>query len=95
MTGQPEKRSDNQLPLAKHPSRLVVLWAFDKGEDGELVPAWDAREMPDERRAVMQAKQIEHLHAGVICWAREANSASGDYGQSEVLYQHGSIPDLD
>ena len=84
-----------QLPVAKLPSRLVVLWAFDRTGDGELVPAWDAREMPDERRAVVTAKEIARRHAGVICWSREADIATGDYGPSEVLYKHGAIPDLD
>ncbi len=51
--------------------------------------------MPDERRAIARAKEIAGLHAGVICWARVADLAAGDYGPSEVLYQHGSIPDLD
>jgi hypothetical protein len=88
--------SDSQLATAKPgPSRLIVLWAFDKGEDGELVPAWDAREMPDERRAILAAKGLAHRHAGVIAWVREANLGEGEYGPSEVLYQHGTIPDLD
>jgi hypothetical protein len=87
--------STGVLPITKLPAKLVVLWAFDRGEDGELVPAWDAREMPDERRAIATAQQIAHLHAGVIAWSREANPAAGEFGPSEVLYRHGSIPDLD
>lgn len=86
---------DGQLPVAKTPARLIVLWAFDRTDEGELVPAWDAREMPDERRAVARAKEITGLHAGIICWAREADLVVGDYGPSEILYRHGSIPDLD
>lgn len=87
--------ADAGLPTPKLPPKLIVLWAFDRDDDGELVPAWDAREMPDERRAVQRAREIAHLHAGVICWAREANLASGEYGPSEILYRHASIPDLD
>lgn len=87
--------ADAGLPTPRPLPKLVVLWAFDLGEDGELVPAWDAREMPDERRAVAKAKEIAKLHAGVICWSRTADPASGEYGASEVLYQHGGIPDLD
>jgi len=86
---------EGQLPVTKLSSRLIVLWAFDLGEDGELLPAWDAREMPDERRAINAAKDLARRHAGVICWARDANPAEGNYGPSEVLYQHGKIPDLD
>jgi hypothetical protein len=83
-----------QLPVAV-PTKLVVLMAFDQDKDGNLRPAWDAREMQSADRAVRKAKDIAHLHAGVIAWSREANIALGDYGQSEVLYQHGLIPDLD
>ena len=28
-----------QLPMQKLEVKLIVLWAFDRGEDGELVPA--------------------------------------------------------
>jgi len=75
--------------------KLIVLWAFDRGEDGELHPAFEAREMPDERRAMTKARELSHHHEGVIAWSREANAAEGDYGPSEVLFQHGAIPDLD
>lgn len=83
-----------QLPVAV-PTKLVVLMAFDKDADGNLLPAWDAREMQSADRAIRTAKDIAHLHAGVIAWIREANIALGDYGQSEVLFQQGLIPDLD
>ena len=83
-----------QLPVAK-PAKLVVLMAFDRGENGELQPAFEAREMPSEERAVRTAKEIASRHAGVIAWMRDANLALGDYGQSEELYRSGDIPDLD
>jgi hypothetical protein len=87
--------STGRLPIAKPPDKLIVLWAFDRGHDGELLPAWDAREMPDERRAVQRAREIAHPHAGVIAWSREVNPAIGEYGPSQVLFRHGAIPDLD
>jgi hypothetical protein len=74
--------------------KLIVLCAFDRDEEtGELVAAFEPREMPDERRAVLAAKEMSRRHA--ITWAREADLRLGEYGWSEVLYQHGSIPDLD
>ena len=33
-------------------TKLIVLLAFDRGDDGELLPSFEPREMPDERRAV-------------------------------------------
>jgi hypothetical protein len=75
---------------------LVVLCAFDKDtETGDLVPAFEPREMPDESRAIAAAKELSRKHAGVITWKREADLRLGEYGWSEVLYQAGQIPDLD
>lgn len=89
------QHSTGVLPQPKLPSKLIVLWAFDRDEDGALQPAFEAREMPDERRAVAAAKLLSHQHAGVVTWSREANPATGEYGPSEVLFQHGAVPDLD
>lgn len=32
-------------------TKLIVLWAFDRSEDGELGPAFEPREMQYEERA--------------------------------------------
>jgi len=42
--------STGVLPQQKLKPKLMVLWAFDRGEDGELHPAFEAREMPDGER---------------------------------------------
>ena len=85
-----------QLPEAKSgKTKLIVLMAFDKTEDGELLPAFEAREMPDERRAIQTAKELSRRHDGVIAWSRDANPALGEFGISEELYRAGEIPDLD
>ncbi len=85
-----------QLPEPKdRVKRLVVLMAFDKDPDtGDLLPAFEARDMPDERRAVTTAKEMARRHDGVITWVREANLRLGECGWSQVLFQHGSIPDM-
>lgn len=76
-----------QLPEPKEGvKRLVVLMAFDKDPDtGDLLPAFEAREMPDERRAVTTAKEMARRHDGVITWVREADLSLGEYEWSEVL----------
>lgn len=85
-----------QLPEVKSAkTKLIVLMAFDSTEDGELLPAFEAREMPDERRAVATAKELARRHAGVIAWKRDADPAAGEFGPSEELYRAGEIPDLD
>ena len=88
--------STGQAPEPKAPpTKLIVLCAFDRDEEGTLQPAFEPREMPDERRAVVTAKEMAKRHTGVITWSREANPAIGEYGPSEVLFQAGEMPDLD
>jgi hypothetical protein len=84
--------STGVLPQQKLKPKLIVLWAFDRGEDGELHPAFEAHEMPDELRAISKARELSHQHGGVIAWCREADPAEGDYGPSAVLFQHGPHP---
>ena len=83
-----------QLPVATK-TKLIVLLAFDKGEDGTLQPAFEAREMPDEARAIRTAREMAHRHAGVITWSRDANLALGDFGPPVELFRDGDVPDLD
>ncbi|MBN9307220.1 MAG: hypothetical protein BGO82_07795 [Devosia sp. 67-54] len=84
-----------QLPVPKLAARLVVLVAFDRDDGGTLRPAFEPREMPDERRAIAAARMLSHAHAGVVAWARDANVAEGEYGPPEVLYQAGDVPEMD
>lgn len=88
-------QSTGTLPGPKLAAKLIVLCAFDQDEEGTLQPAFEPREMQDERRAVSLAREMAHRHAGVITWSREANKSLGDYGPSEVLFQSGDVPDLD
>ena len=82
-------------PEPKLASKLIVLAVFDRDEEGILHPAFEPREMPDERRAVATAQMMALRHAGVIAWSRTANPAAGDYGPSQILFQSGDLPDLD
>jgi hypothetical protein len=85
-----------QLPEAKPgKTKLVVVMAFDRGEDGELLPAFDPREAQSEHRAIRQAKDLATRHVGVIAFSRDADFKMGDYGPSVELYRHGDVPDLD
>jgi hypothetical protein len=77
------------------PTKLIVLLAFDKGEEGDLVPAFEAREMRDEGTAIRTAKDLSKRHAGVITWSRSADLVNGEFGEPVVLFQHGDVPDLD
>lgn len=83
-----------QLPIAA-PSKLIVLMAFDRDDEGVLRPAFEAREMPDEQRAVRVAKGLAHRHDGVIAWSRSARLDIGEFGEPTELYRAGEVPDMD
>lgn len=74
---------------------LIVLAAFDRNEDGELVPAFDARETLDADQTRRRAALIKDRHAGVIAWTRQADPDVGEFGPPEVLVRYGEVPEMD
>lgn len=76
-------------------SKLIVLAAFDKNDDGELVPAFEARQVETAERAIREARKITGDHAGVVAWSRDADPSVGEYGPPDILFQHGEIPDME
>ena len=77
------------------PGKLIVLVAFDRNDDGELQPAFEPREMRDERRARQAALEMKDRYAGVIAWVRDADPALGEFGAPEVLAVYGEVPDME
>jgi hypothetical protein len=71
-------QSTGVLSEPKLLSKLVVLCAFDRDEEGVLQPAFEPRAMPAERRAITLARTLSHSHTGVITWSREANPSVGE-----------------
>ena len=51
--------------------------------------------MLSEERAVSLAKEMATYHAGVITWTRSVRPDEGIFGEPEVLFQHGDVPELD
>ena len=45
------KMSDDDLPPTKHP-KLIIVVVFDRGEDGELFPAFGPAEQENEEQAI-------------------------------------------
>lgn len=75
--------------------RLIVVMAFDRDGEGELQPAFEPREMQSEEQARARARLLALDHAGVIAWARDAHPDTGDYGEPEVLFQSGDVPEME
>lgn len=74
---------------------LIVLAAFNENDEGELLPAFEPRQVDNKLKAKMNAQAIAHLHAGVIAWSRSADLINGEFGDPEVIYQHGKIPEME
>jgi len=85
-----------QTPITKMPT-LIVLLAFKPGENGDLQPAFEPREMQSEERAIREAKIMagSGQFAGVIAWSREARPDIGEYGEPEILFQDGDAPTME
>jgi len=88
------QQSTGQEPVTKL-SALHVVMAFDKDEDGNLLPAFDAMQMPSEHAASTRARMIANDHAGVIAWTRPADPDLGIYGDATVLFKSGEVPDME
>lgn len=85
---------DNFLEKRRLP-KLIVVAAFDRADDGELVAAYGPEQQQSEERAVRVAKSLATKHAGVIAWSREANPALGEYGEPAILFQAGDVPEME
>ncbi len=77
------------------PVRLIVVMAFSRSHEGELVPAFEAMQFEVEDRAIRSARNLAGKHVGVMAWAREAPPDTGEYGQPNVLFQSGEVPDME
>lgn len=86
--------SDHVLPGQKKP-KLIVVVAFDRGEDGEMFTAFGPADQQSEDRAIRTAKALASMHVGVIAWSRDADPALGDYGPPTVLFTSGEVPDME
>lgn len=88
------QQSTGQPPVQKA-TTLIVLAAFERDEEGELRPAFEAQQMPSEHAAVQRAKLMSRSYAGVIAWKRPARPDEGEFGEAEVLYTAGDVPDME
>jgi len=77
------------------PVRLVVVMAFDRSDEGEIVPAFEAMQFDSEERALRSARELAGKHDGVLAWARDAEPDVGEYGPPTVLFQSGQVPDME
>lgn len=79
------------------PTKLIVYLAFVRDEEGELQPAFEAREAQSEGAAKQQARLLwsSGQYAGVLAWVRSADLILGEFGEPEVLFQEGETPEME
>ncbi len=77
------------------PVRLVVVMAFDRNDNGELIEAFDPMAFETEGRAIRAAQALDGKHVGVVAWSREAQPDIGEYGEPVIIFQSGEIPDME
>jgi hypothetical protein len=57
--------------------KLIVLAAYSKTDDGDLLPAFEPRQIETEEKAMRIARTMAGEYAGVIAWSRDADIALG------------------
>lgn len=74
--------------------KLIILQAFNKDENADLVPAFQARTMKTEEIAISEAKSISDDYASVVVWTRDFTPIGLERSTPKVLFQSGLIPIL-
>jgi hypothetical protein len=79
------------------PTKLIVYLAFARDEEGELQPAFEAREAQSEDAAKQQARLLwsSGKYAGVLAWWRSADLVNGEFGEPVILFQEGEVPEME
>jgi hypothetical protein len=77
------------------PAKLIVVIAFEDDGDGGPRPAFEPREFQSENRARTEAGSLVNTYPAVIAWSREARPDIGEYGEPEILFSFGPVPDME
>lgn len=77
------------------PTHLIVVMAFSRSDEGELVPAFEPMQNESEDRAIQFARELAGKHAGVIAWVRDVEPDKGVYGPPTILFQSGDVPEME
>ncbi|UXN58427.1 hypothetical protein [Phyllobacterium zundukense] len=78
-----------------HPARLIVVVAFSRAGNGQLVPAYDPMQFDTPEEATRMARYLSVKCAGVVAWVRDAQPDAGEYGPPTILFRSGDVPELE
>ncbi|WP_271894383.1 hypothetical protein [Candidatus Phyllobacterium onerii] len=86
----------SELADAKaHPADLIVVVAFSRADNGQLVPAYDPMQFDTPEEATRMARYLAVKCAGVLAWVRDVQPETGGYGPPTILFQSGDVPELE
>lgn len=79
------------------PTKLIVLAAFIRDDEGELRPAFEPRECQSEGQASQQARIMANGggYEGVLAWWRSADLVNGEFGEPIEIYRWGDVPEME
>lgn len=83
------------MSKATPPTKLIVVMAFEDDGEGGLRSAFEPREFQSEQRARTEAGSLVNSYPAVIAWSRTADPNLGEYGEPEVLFSFGPVPDME
>ena len=70
-------------------ARLIVVAAFSRADNDELVQAYDPMQFDTAEGAVRMARYFTAECAGALAWSRAA------YGPPTVVFQSGEVPEME
>jgi hypothetical protein len=86
----------SELADAKaHPARLIVVVAFSRADDGQLVPAYDPMQFDTPKDAIRMARYLAVKCVGVLAWVREAQPDIAAFGLPTARFQCGEVPGME
>ncbi|PSH68510.1 hypothetical protein CU102_12095 [Phyllobacterium brassicacearum] len=76
-------------------ARHILVVAFTRADDCQLVPAYDPMQFDTEGDATRMARSLAASCAGVLAWSRDADADTGTYGPPTILFQSGDVPEME
>lgn len=67
--------------------KLIVVAAFDWGNDGQFVQSFGPAEQKTEEGAIELAEALDRKHQCVVAWSRQVDPQFGQDGPLTILFQ--------
>lgn len=71
--------------------RSSFVLAFDLARSGQAIPVVKPKQAADETTAIVEERRLADIHAAAIAWKREAQPAIGEEGEPKILWEAGTL----